>query len=291
MVQNPLGTPQAVDSGGFQGARSKSVMKTYKSETNPSRGKRKGFSLRGVYLPLSVLFLWQIIGSLEWVSSTVLPSPLQIVQSFISLTASGELLKDIKISLLRAIAGFLLGGVLGLSIGMVSGLFKRFEAVVDPSIQMMRTIPHLAITPLFILWFGLGEWSKILLIALGAFFPLYINTYAGIRNVDAKLFDVARILEFSQIQQLTKLVIPAALPNILLGVRLSIGVSWLGLVVAELMGSSAGVGYLIENATQFSLTDQVFVGLIIFAAVGKLSDSLVRVLERKLLRWRDSYLG
>jgi sulfonate transport system permease protein len=152
-------------------------------------------------------------------------------------------------------------------------------------------IPHLAVTPLFILWFGFGELSKILLIAKGAFFPLYINTFLGIRNVDNKLFDVSRVLEFSRMKQIVWLIFPAALPNILLGVRLSLGVAWLGLVVAELMGSSNGIGYLILDARQFSNTSVVFVGIMIFAIVGKVTDSLVRLLERKLLSWQDNYRG
>ncbi|MDF2963674.1 MAG: sulfonate transporter permease [Paenibacillus sp.] len=247
--------------------------------------------IRGSILPASVLILWQIIGSTGWVSKTILPTPVEITQSFIELVVSGELYKHLKISIFRAAAGFLLGGGLGLLFGLTVGLFRRFEQSVDPSIQMLRTIPHLAITPLFILWFGFGEFSKILLIAKGAFFPLYVNTFLGIRGVDSKLFDVARVLEFSRFKQITRLVLPAALPNVLLGLRLSIGVAWLGLVVAELMGSSEGVGYLILDARQFSQTAVVFVGIALFAFVGKGSDSLVRYFEKKLLKWRDNFNG
>jgi sulfonate transport system permease protein len=260
--------------------------------TIPRITKRKWTgAIRGAYLPIAVLVIWQGICTLGWVPATLLPSPAGIVQAFMELVSSGELLRDVGVSLTRACFGFLLGGTSGLLMGLATGLSKQLDEFIDPTIQMGRTIPHLAITPLFILWFGLGEWSKVLLIALGAFFPLYVNTFTGIRNVDAKLFDVARVLEFNRLHQITKLVIPAALPNILLGLRLSIGVSWLGLVVAELMGASSGVGYLIENASQFSQTAVVFVGIILFAVVGKLSDSFVRLLERRLLRWRDSYSG
>ncbi|NOU94149.1 ABC transporter permease subunit [Paenibacillus sp. LMG 31456] len=247
--------------------------------------------IRGSILPLSVLLLWQIIGSTGLVTKTILPTPVEITKSFIELLISGELYKHLQISLFRAAVGFLLGGGLGLLFGVLVGLFRRFEDSVDPSIQMLRTIPHLAITPLFILWFGFGEFSKILLIAKGAFFPLYVNTFLGIRGVDSKLFDVARVLEFSRFKQITKLVLPAALPNVLLGLRLSIGVAWLGLVVAELMGSSEGVGYLILDARQFSQTSIVFVGIAIFAFVGKGSDSVVRYFEKKMLKWRDNFNG
>nr|WP_312875674.1 ABC transporter permease [Paenibacillus planticolens] len=247
--------------------------------------------VRGSILPITALILWQIFGSLGVVSKTLLPTPYAIWQAFYDLLISGELFRHVKISIWRAAVGFLIGGSLGLGFGLLVGLFRKFEQTVDPSVQMLRTIPHLAITPLFILWFGFGEFSKVLLIAKGAFFPLYVQTFLGIRNVDSKLFDVARVLEFSKFKQITKLVLPAALPNILLGLRLSIGVAWLGLVVAELMGSSEGVGYLILDARQFSQTAIVFVGILIFAFVGKGSDSLVRVLEKKLLKWRDSFKG
>jgi sulfonate transport system permease protein len=247
--------------------------------------------VRGLMLPVAIIIIWQLLGSLGFVSSVILPTPFDISKAFIELVRSGELLKHMRISIYRAAVGFLLGGGLGFAFGVAVGLFKRFEQSFDPSIQMLRTVPHLAITPLFILWFGIGEFSKILLIALGAFFPLYINTFVGIRGVDSKLFDVARVLEFTKLKQITRLILPAALPNILLGLRLSIGVSWLGLVVAELMGSSEGIGYMILDARQFSQTAIVFVGILIFASVGKLSDSFVRILERKLLRWRDSFKG
>jgi sulfonate transport system permease protein len=260
------------------------------SKTRKGEGKWK-LIVRGAILPVTVLIFWQIFGSMGIVSKTLLPTPYEIWLAFYDLLISGELFKHLKISVWRAAVGFLLGGSLGLIFGVLVGLFRKFEHSVDPSVQMLRTIPHLAITPLFILWFGFGEFSKILLIAKGAFFPLYVQTFLGIRNVDSKLFDVARILEFSRFKQITKLVLPAALPNVLLGLRLSIGVAWLGLVVAELMGSSEGVGYLIMDARQFSQTAVVFVGILIFAFVGKGSDSLVRILEKKLLKWRDNFNG
>ncbi|WP_425388491.1 ABC transporter permease [Domibacillus robiginosus] len=238
-----------------------------------------------------MLALWQYAGSAGLISETVLPTPLAILASFYELAVSGELADNMKISIARAAGGFLLGGGLGLLFGILVGFSRKTESYLDPSLQMLRTVPHLSVTPLFILWFGFDELSKVLLIALGAFFPIYINTFLGIRSVDAKLFDVARVLEFGWHHQITRLILPAALPNILLGVRLSLGIAWLGLVVAELMGSSAGVGYMIMDARQFSQTEKVFVGIIIFAVVGKLTDSFVRLLERKLLKWRSSFQG
>ncbi|UOG09524.1 ABC transporter permease [Bacillus altitudinis] len=247
--------------------------------------------LKGFVLPALLIAIWQGAAASQIVSSTVLPAPTVIAESFRELIRSGELFGHLYISLYRAICGFLLGGGLGLAMGLCVGFSRKTEQYVDPTLQMLRTVPHLAVTPLFILWFGFDESAKILLIALGAFFPIYINTFLGIRSVDNKLFDVARALEFNLYQNITKLILPAALPHILLGVRLSLGIAWLGLVVAELMGSSSGVGYMIMDARQFSQTDKVFVGIIIFAVVGKMTDSFVRLLEKRLLKWRTSYQG
>lgn len=247
--------------------------------------------LKGLILPAVVLIVWQVAGELGLVSETMLPTPVQILAAAGELAASGELFGHLQISIMRAATGFLLGGAIGLLAGLAVGFSSRVEHTLDPSVQMLRTIPHLAVIPLFILWFGFGELSKVLLIAKGAFFPLYVNTFLGIRSVDAKLFDVARVLQFSRWKQITRLILPAALPNILLGVRLSLGAAWLGLVVAELMGSSEGVGYLIMDARQFSQTAIVFVGIVIFALVGKATDSLVRYLEKRWLKWRDHYSG
>ncbi|WP_274648901.1 ABC transporter permease [Paenibacillus humicola] len=254
-------------------------------------GPKSRGALLGLALPVILLAAWQAAGNLGLTSETLLPTPLEIAAAFADLIRTGELFGHLEISMYRAALGFGLGAGLGLVFGILVGFVRRFEQTLDPSLQMLRMIPHLAVTPLFILWFGFGELSKILLIAKGAFFPVYVNTFLGIRGVDIKLFEVSRVLQYSRFKQIALLIVPAALPNILLGIRLSLGVAWLGLVVAELMGSSAGIGYLIMDARQFSQTPIVFVGILIFALVGKLTDSLVRFLERRLLRWRDSYGG
>jgi sulfonate transport system permease protein len=253
--------------------------------------KQVSLIAKGMLLPGIILIVWQIVGSVGLVSSTILPTPTTIFLSFVELIASGELGNHLQISIWRAGVGFLLGAGLGLLLGVITGFSSRSEEVVDPTLQMLRTVPHLAVAPLFILWFGFGELSKILLIAKGAFFPIYVNAFLGIRGVDSKLYQVARILEFNRFNLIKKLILPAAMPNILLGIRLSLGVAWLGLVVAEIMGSSEGIGYMIMDARQFSQTEVVFVGIIIFAVVGKLTDSFVRQLEARLLKWRDHFTG
>ncbi|MFJ6272837.1 ABC transporter permease [Bacillus thuringiensis] len=247
--------------------------------------------VRAITIPVIILIIWQLAGVFGLVFKTVLPTPLDIFLAFQELIKTGELFGHLSISVFRAAAGFFIGGGLGIILGTIVGFSTRSEQYLDPSVQMLRTVPHLAVAPLFVLWFGFGETSKVLLIADGAFFPLYVNAFLGIRGVDSKLFDVARVLEFSKRKLITKLILPSALPNLLLGARLSLGVAWVSLVVAELMGSTEGIGYMIMDARQFSNTDIVFVGIIIFAFVGKFSDSLVRLLEVKFLRWRDNFKG
>ncbi|WP_409346823.1 ABC transporter permease [Paenibacillus sp. MBLB4367] len=247
--------------------------------------------LVGAVLPVLVLVLWQLGGDLGFISTVFLPTPFMIAAEFKGLLGSGELAEHLGISLGRAASGFAIGGSLGLAFGIAAGLSRNTEQLLDPSVQMLRMVPHLAIAPLIILWFGFGETSKIAIIANGAFFPLYVNTFLGIRSVDNKLFEVSSVLSFNRYKQIVRLILPAALPNILLGLRISLAVSWLGLVVAELIGSKSGIGFLINIGKQDSNTELIFVGIIIFAVVGKLVDSVVRLLETRWLSWRDGYEG
>lgn len=248
-------------------------------------------SVQAWIFPVAILLVWQISGTAGFVSPTLLPTPWEIGVQFVQLVADGSLFMHLETSLVRAALGFVLGGFLGLILGLATGVSKLAEEILDPALQMLRTVPLLSIIPLFILWFGVGQLSQVLLIALGAFFPLYINTFNGIRGVDHKLYEVARVLQYSRLQLLFRLIIPGALPNILLGIRLSLGIAWLCLVVAELMGANSGIGYMITQARQYSQTAAVFAGIGVFAAVGKLSDSIVRWLESRLLQWRDVYKG
>lgn len=245
----------------------------------------------GLLVPAVVLIAWQLLGNAEKISMLLFPKPSMIFETFWSLLRSGELIGHLKISMTRTLAGFLLGGALGMFLGLIVGLFRQVERTLDPSLQMIRMVPHLAVTALFILWFGIGETSKILLIAKGAFFPLYINTFLGIRNADNKLFEVSKVLGFGHIKRTFLLAIPSSLPNIFLGIRLSLGIAWLSLVVAELLGSTEGIGYLMMDARLLGRTSVVFVGIITFAVIGKSADSFVRFIERRSLRWRDSYQG
>lgn len=248
-------------------------------------------ALQGWIVPLAVLVVWQLVAMCGLIGATLLPAPTRILSALVRLCASGELPRHLEASALRAVSGFLLGGATGLLLGLFTGLGKWAERTLDPSLQMLRTVPLMTLIPLFILWFGVGEFSKILLIALGSFFPVYFHTFLGVRAADRKLHEVTLVLQYSPLQKLTQLILPAALPNLLLGTRLAVSASWLILAIAEMMGASSGIGYMIQDARVFSNTDIVFVGLIVFMTIGKLCDVAVTRLERRWLRWSDAYKG
>ncbi|MFB9274646.1 ABC transporter permease [Cohnella cellulosilytica] len=260
-----------------------------RQKTGSNRGWRT--VAQAAVIPVAALLLWQLVVQLRWVSDDFLPSPLTIIGSFAELIFSGGFYTDMRVSFNRVLIGFALGGSLGLAFGVAVGMFRKVEQAVDPTVQMIRMIPHLAIAPLIILWFGFTETSKILIIAKGTFFPLYINTYLGIRSADRQLFEVARALEFSRFQQAVRLVLPSALPNILLGVRVAFGLAWICVLIAELIGSNSGLGFIILHAQQISDAPGLFAGVAVFALIGVITDALVQLLERTLLRWRDSYKG
>ncbi|WP_245339080.1 ABC transporter permease [Paenibacillus shirakamiensis] len=238
--------------------------------------------------PFILITTWQLLVQSGYISQLLFPTPYVIAESFLDLILSGELWIQFRISLIRVVLGFLLGGGVGLALGLLVGMYRPTEKLLDPTLQMIRMIPSLAVIPLFILWFGIGEESKLLLIAKTAFFPIYINTFNGIRNVDNKLFEVTRVLGFTRKKQLTKCILPAAVPHMMLGVRLSLGLSWLGLVVAELIASTSGIGYMMSDARQFGDTPVVFVGILMFAGAGLSSDWIVRLVEYRLLRWKGT---
>ncbi|MFJ7666235.1 ABC transporter permease [Lysinibacillus sp. NPDC097195] len=268
----------------------KSIQETRKKQRLNSHAQLRKLVL-GSILPIGLLIVWEIAGRNAYLNPLLLSMPSDIVLEFIYLVQHGNLLGHLQISTWRALGGFVLGGGLGLLAGILVGFSYLSERLLNPSIQMLRMLPHLAIAPLFILWFGFGETSKLLLIAKGSFFPLYVNTFLGIRSIDRKLLEVANILQFSRWHLLTKVIVPSALPNILLGIRLSLGIAWLGLVVAEMMGSTSGIGFLINDARAMAMIPTVFVGIMIFAALGKLSDSLILWIERKCLRWQQNFKG
>ncbi|NAH75974.1 aliphatic sulfonate ABC transporter permease SsuC, partial [Escherichia coli] len=195
----------------------------------------------------------------------------------------------LAISSWRALIGFSIGGSLGLILGLISGLSHWGERLLDTSIQMLRNVPHLALIPLVILWFGIDESAKIFLVALGTLFPIYINTWHGIRNIDRGLVEMARSYGLSGIPLFIHVILPGALPSIMVGVRFALGLMWLTLIVAETISANSGIGYLAMNAREFLQTDVVVVAIILYALLGKLADVSAQLLERLWLRWNPAY--
>ncbi len=240
--------------------------------------------------PLLLVLAWQAASTLGLLSPRTLASPLQILLTGWGLLASGELPWHLAVSLGRVAAGLLIGLSVGAGLALIAGLSRLGEDVVDAPVQMLRTLPFLALVPLFILWFGIGETPKIALVALGTAFPIYLNLFAGIRGVEPKLAEMGRVFGLDRRGLLRHVVLPGALPSALVGLRYSLGVAWLSLVVAEQVNASAGIGYLINDARDFLRTDVIMVGLVLYALLGLLADGLVRVLECRLLAWRPAFV-
>lgn len=240
-------------------------------------------------IPVLTIVAWQVLTSYGIIPSTVFPKPIKVVDAFFSLCKSGELIGDIGISTKRAVTGFIIGGGIGFILGLINGISTNFEKLLDTSIQMIRNVPHLALIPIVILWFGIGEESKLVLISLGVFFPIYLNTYHGIRSIDPGLMEMAKVYGFSKFSLFCNVIIPGSLPSILIGVRYALGIMWLTLIVAETVAADSGIGYLAMNAREFYQMDVVVLCIIIYALLGKLSDSIAKLLERRCLQWHPNF--
>lgn len=242
-------------------------------------------------VPVLILIVWQGLDSFHLINSRLMPSPVMVAESFWQLLVTGQLLGNLWVSLVRVSVGLGIGVVLGVIFGLFAGLSRLGEDTIDSTLQMIRTLPHLALIPLFILWFGIGETPKIALIALGSVFPIYLNLFAGIRAVDRKVIEVASTLDLTRSEIIWNVVLPGALPSFLVGLRYAVGIAWLTLVVAEQVNANSGIGYLVMNARDFLETDVIFVGLIIYAILGLTTDQMVRAIERRALAWRPSFVS
>jgi sulfonate transport system permease protein len=241
--------------------------------------------------PVLLLVLWQLSSSQGWVAPTTLPGPTAIIDAYKELWAAGDLQAALPISLQRAGLGLFIGGTTGLLLGIIAGLAVTAERVYDAPLQMIRTIPFIALVPLFIVWFGIGETSKVALIIGASIFPVYLNTYHGIRGIDRKLLEVGRTFDMSRWDTIRLVVVPLAMPSILVGWRYAAGTALLGLVAAEQINSQAGIGYILNTANQFQRTDIILAGILVYAALGLVVDLLMRGLEHVLLPWRSTHDG
>lgn len=266
-------------------ASSEPVTTTHDDRVKPRRRRRVPL---GWILPVAILVLWWAGYNAQWVNPVLFSSPWEVARTLWAAILDGSFTTNLSASLARWFLGFAIGAVLGLLFGALTGLSRTAERLLDPTFQMLRTIPIMGLVPLFIVWFGLGELPKVLLIAIAAYFLVYIQMYAGIRNIDRRLIEVGRMYELSTPQMLRRIIIPAAMPSILQGIRLGLGVAWLALVIAELTGANVGIGFWMQQGREFVRVDIVLAALIVFAAIGKIVDSLVRLLESRLLSWRDT---
>ncbi|HEX3493510.1 MAG TPA: ABC transporter permease [Streptosporangiaceae bacterium] len=245
----------------------------------------------GIYTtPVAILIIWQVLAHAGVLSATAAPAPTVIAQTGWHLWQQGVLGSDLEISLLhRALVGLALGLSAGVVTGVLGGLLRSGENLFNGIVQILNTIPILAILPVMIVWFGIGEKPKILIIAFGAFVPMYLNLFAAIRGVDQRLVEMARTTGAGTWRLVTRVMFPGALPGFLVGLRFALAYSILGLVAAETVNANSGIGFLITNGQTYMQPDQVWVGLVIYAILGLLADQFVRLLQRVLLRWRPSY--
>ncbi|MBU9270253.1 aliphatic sulfonate ABC transporter permease SsuC [Burkholderia gladioli] len=251
---------------------------------------RRGWRAIAPWLvPIGLIVAWELAARTGALSTRVLPEPLAVVRAAWSLIESGDMWANVKVSTWRALVGFAIGGGVGLVLGLATGLSKAAEVALDSTIQMIRNIPALAMIPLVILWFGIDEKAKLFLVSLGVFFPIYINTYHGIRSVDANLIEMAKSYGVKGFALYRDVILPGALPSILVGVRFALGLMWVILIVAETISAQSGIGYMTMNAREFLQTDVVVVGILLYAILGKLADVLAKWLERATLRWHPAY--
>lgn len=243
----------------------------------------------GWLLPLLLLVWWEIAAQAGWLSSRILPEPFAVLKAAWNLSASGELWRHLAVSSGRAASGFAVGAGLGLILGLLSGSLRSAELLLDTTLQMVRNIPALALIPLVILWFGIDETAKLFLVSVGVFFPVYLNTFHGIRSVDQGLIEMAKSYGLSGWPLYRDVILPGALPSILVGLRFALGLVWVLLIVAETISAQAGIGYMTMNAREFLQTDVVLVGILLYALLGKLADTAARALERYFLRWHPGY--
>lgn len=238
--------------------------------------------------PLALVLVWEAACRAGVIPEHTLAAPSSVLGTLWEMLASGELVRNVAVSLRRALLGLVFGFGAGVVLALAAGLARRGDALIDPLVQVKRTIPVVALTPLFIIWFGIGEATKVLLIAFAVLLPVYINLYQGIRGVDLRLMDAARSFGLGRAALIRHVVLPGALPSLLTGLRYALSIAVLMLVFAEQINASAGLGFLINNARDAMRTDIIVVCLLVYALLGLGGDALVRRIEARSLAWRPS---
>lgn len=260
-------------------------------------GRRRAFRIalprgaRRLVGPLGLVAVWQVLSATGILSERTLAPPTKVADAGWELTRSGELAEHLLVSLERVVTGLAFGVTAGLVLAVVAGLFRLGDDLVDPTMQVLRGIPVLGMMPLIILWFGIGESTKVVLVALATAFPVYVNTYAGIRGVDTRLVESATTCGVSRLGLVRRVVLPGAVPNFLVGLRFALTAAWLVMIIAEQINAQSGIGYLMNEARMWYQTDIIVFGLVVYGALGLGMDTLVRLAERTLLSWRRGFAG
>ncbi|WP_246252096.1 aliphatic sulfonate ABC transporter permease SsuC [Ancylobacter pratisalsi] len=245
--------------------------------------------IAGWFLPALLLVVWEVLSRVGYLAPNVLPAPSAVASAGWQVLKSGELIHHMAVSTARALAGLAMGGSIGFVLGIANGLSDLTHRYSDTTLQMIRNIPHLALIPLVILWFGIEEEAKLFLVALGVFFPIYINTLHGVRSVDPQLIEMGRAYGMRRWTLFCDVVLPGALPSIFVGLRFALGIMWLTLIVAETIAAESGLGHMAMQAREFLLVDIVVLAIVIYALLGKLADVVTQLLERASLKWHPSF--
>jgi sulfonate transport system permease protein len=258
--------------------------------STPANKSRFGmrFAL-GLLLPVALLIAWEVAVAKGYVQARLMPPPSRIFKTLYDLAITGELWVHIGATLARVLSGFALGTIIGTLIGALAGASRLAKDVIDPTLQGLRSVPSIAWVPLFILWLGIFEESKIALIAVGCFFPVYLGVFGAISSVDRKTVEVGRIFRLSQFSLVRRILLPAILPAYVLSLRQGLGLGWMFVVAAEFMGASEGLGYLLTDGQQLGKADQIIAAILTFAVLGKITDGLLAAASKPFLTWQDAF--
>jgi sulfonate transport system permease protein len=253
--------------------------------------ERAGRLTAYLILPVILVTVWQLSVRWGYVKPILLPPPSDIARVFLEMLKTGELPEHLWVSLRRVLEGFAVAAAAGLTLGVAIGLSTKLDRMTDLVFQVTKPIPPISWIPMAILWFGIGEMSKIFIIFLGAFFPVLVNTVDGVRQTDKRYVELARVLEVSRKRLILQVILPGALPSIMTGIRVGLMVAWICVVAAELIAASSGVGFMIMNGRLSSQTDQVLLGMLMIGVMGKLLDTLLKRIESRMIPWRGVYKG
>ncbi|SKB77382.1 sulfonate transport system permease protein [Lachnospiraceae bacterium] len=260
-----------------------------KAEKETKTGLLSGVVLKGIrYFSLLVILVivWEVVCRYGAVKSYSMPAPGMIVQDAVEKLRSGVLLKHITVSFLRVLEGFLVALISALILGVLIGLSKHVEQFTELVLQILKPIPPIAWIPLAILWFGIGESSKLYIIFYGAFFPILLNTVDGIHNIDKRYLELGRVYEMKKVRLVSKVILPGALPSILTGIRVGLGNAWVCVVAAEMIAATKGIGYMLSNGRSMSRADDVILAMLLIGIVGKIMDDVLKILSARLMKWK-----